>query len=79
MIMRDLRMAVSLPANEAKECRPGERAGARNTTSRYGLSSLISFNPLSRYETFFTFLLANMSFSSVSASYILDILSSQTR
>ena len=50
MIMRDLRMTVSLPANEAKECRPGERAGARNTTSRDGLSSLISFNPLSRYE-----------------------------
>lgn len=38
--MRDSRMAVSLPADEVKECRPGERAGARNTTSRYGLSSL---------------------------------------
>lgn len=39
--MRDSRMAVSLPADEAKECRPGKRAGARNNTaSRYGLSSL---------------------------------------
>jgi len=61
--MHDLRMAVSLPADEAKECRPGERAGARNTTSRYGLFSLLFQSSLTNVFLTFLVLLAKNNIS----------------